>query len=1066
MSRTSFELRNEIVRAGAGAGKTTRLTQKVIEVALQTRELTGEFPKIGITTFTRKATQELRERLVIEACKTGDDELIDFVSSKSKLFISTIHGVLGRFLKSYGSMAGVDPNFKIISSSEADSIGKKVLREVLFSLSEDHLNDLLMTYSFNQVHSIVRDFYPHWMENPELEFATEEHFARSYQRFLMTVTNELRLKMRGFSGEIPHDCPWGEFLIKLEKVLIGILDQGKAVELPSSGDQIIHSIGPLPRVSGKAIDQVKEELKSFKKFYKDKFESRLSCPTLRPKNWLEHIQQSRLLEPVCSMFSRSFLKEKLNSGKLEMQDIELVSLYGIRSEPSMAGAFADDWDFWLIDEFQDTSPIQVNLLRSVVGSKKSFVVGDPQQSIYLFRGARSEVFSDKEVEIKSLGGDLSQLQRNWRSRPELLLFFNDVFSTLGDQFLPMEPREPVSNPQSIVAKIAIADEYSGEDYSKQHNEDLSIVDHIQDLLASGSDLDSICILGRTNKLLSELAVTLDKHGIPTHLHSASGFFSRREVLDCLIILKFCVNPHDNLNLISLLRTPWFRVSDDDLVEWCKELEESGSHWGHFRSVYQNNPVIEQLKQLQDRVQLSGFSQTLKAVLIEKGVIDASLAYDPTGRRESNIWKLLYLLRTEEELPGFNIIDFINQSSSAQRTEEGGEESDAVAAIEPNRVNLMTVHSSKGLQFEHVIIPRMDKGRSPGGQAPIAVFDERSGLWTVSIEYDQVMKPSFLGKQLIEEMTQRELLELERLLYVAMTRAKESIFLSWCGKPRKNSWAEMLQLDFSAGLHKTRSYSYEVRYGPWEGRMLQKATDQVSEVRPKLYDDFEEVAAETRRSVSSVLSEGGGDSGASKKSESSLITHMETLGFHKSDELLENSSELLGDSLKNSPRDVLRSLERASLGTTFHRALEILKYNPDFDFSRFFELWTPNEVVRANKAISFVRGIDSLPFQQLLSQGYAEWGFQLQTSSGLIEGQIDLWGEVKQDGDSHVWLIDYKSGSPKYKEKGFKQLGLYALALRDFGKTGPIHLALIYPFSEKVETRLFDFEQEIREKYHV
>lgn len=99
MSSPTFELNNIIVRAGAGAGKTTRLTQTVLDVAQGFKKKHARWPRVVVTTFTRKATQELRERLVTVTCRDQSQELLQYVSSPSQVFISTIHGVLNLFLK-------------------------------------------------------------------------------------------------------------------------------------------------------------------------------------------------------------------------------------------------------------------------------------------------------------------------------------------------------------------------------------------------------------------------------------------------------------------------------------------------------------------------------------------------------------------------------------------------------------------------------------------------------------------------------------------------------------------------------------------------------------------------------------------------------------------------------------------------------------------------------------------------------------------------------------------------------------------------------------------------------
>ncbi|MCB0350293.1 MAG: UvrD-helicase domain-containing protein, partial [Bdellovibrionales bacterium] len=166
MSRTTLELKNEIVRAGAGAGKTTKLTAKVLEVASLFFEQHKRAPKVVVTTFTRKATEELRERLVREACKLGKTELVDFVTSHGNLHISTIHGVLSLFLRRYGHIINFDTGFTILEPQAASRLSRKILRDLLIKNLE--FEELLEHYTFDQLTQVIRMFSDALHERGEL----------------------------------------------------------------------------------------------------------------------------------------------------------------------------------------------------------------------------------------------------------------------------------------------------------------------------------------------------------------------------------------------------------------------------------------------------------------------------------------------------------------------------------------------------------------------------------------------------------------------------------------------------------------------------------------------------------------------------------------------------------------------------------------------------------------------------------------------------------------------------------------------------------------------------------
>ena len=148
MSSPASELKKSMVRAGAGAGKTRGLVEKVVEVYRHFQRH-QQLPRIVLTTFTRKATQELKERLILKACNERDAGLLQFVSDPSRLQISTIHGLLNVFLRQVGHLAGLDSGFQIVSETEAVHMARLALREVVVE-SPTSLK-WLETYGFERV---------------------------------------------------------------------------------------------------------------------------------------------------------------------------------------------------------------------------------------------------------------------------------------------------------------------------------------------------------------------------------------------------------------------------------------------------------------------------------------------------------------------------------------------------------------------------------------------------------------------------------------------------------------------------------------------------------------------------------------------------------------------------------------------------------------------------------------------------------------------------------------------------------------------------------------------------
>jgi ATP-dependent helicase/nuclease subunit A len=1042
-----FLKRHQIVRAGAGAGKTYTLTHKVMDIADEIFQKEKRWPRVVVTTFTRKATQELRERLMLLALEEKP-HLVDFINSRSHLMVSTIHGVMDLFLKRYGANICVDPGYSVISGAQATKLARQVLR--LSLLEEGGDSALLETFPFNRLTTLVRKLDAMYGEDPEAKPYSTADFESIFDRRAKEIARELE----SAAFNIKEESTKANWLKMAEdyQALSSILKQDRWKENRSRFESTLKAMGKAPPFTKKnppVTDMTNDEAKSALKKAKTLLE-----PMYDPSAWQHFAERYQTLDRVGRKFSEDFRKAKREKGWLEISDLELLAMECARAHPEATEAFSSEWDHWLIDEYQDTSPFQVRLLRELTGEEPCFVVGDPQQSIYLFRGARSEVFGQREEEILSGGGERKLLTVNRRSHPELLLFLNDFFGRLNPPFVPMEPfLEGGKKVESskLVAEIFISgglsdtggETPSGDDDKEEestaisasadtdedetnHDEMKAIVAHVQKLMDAGSRPDEICILARTNGTLTEVAEWLSRYGLPTHVHAASGFFDRRETRDALALLKFLVNPHDAFNTLELLRSPCFRVPDRTLVEVSSR--RPSSLWEALvaqMSLSDEMTAVRKLDHLLEEVEEWGLTGAFRKGLLESGFIDLSHVHDTSGRRESNIWKLLAKLEAEEGRSGFNPLSFVTGTAAELKIEEGGGEGDAVAAVEPDRINLMTIHASKGLEFRHVILPRMhQKPRLTPSEE--FFFDPEARRWAARIPYGENgdMTGSLPERDWVEAFRQQELQEHARVLYVALTRAIESVFLSWTEPKKPDSWADMIRLDLGRGRHVGESYTYSVSDTPVEPRETRELEFEEVQVRPKWMN--EEIKADNALGV---------------------LPGMEAPTSLSVTEMLDRKPGLVLSS--DSERDVSRRLKIAATGTAVHKLMELLKYPSQDVLGRLVSKWFPKQEDKVLDAIEFVRNASAPPLMEIISSGEVEWGFAMLERGILIEGQVDLWG---RSPDGTVWIIDYKTGNPEMRSKAFEQMSLYTLALRKSGlirADETLKLAAVYPFAKLI-----------------
>ncbi|WP_413295128.1 UvrD-helicase domain-containing protein [Bdellovibrio sp. HCB185ZH] len=1010
MSSTAPQLKNTILRAGAGAGKTTRLTELFLDYAAYFKTVHGKLPRIVVTTFTRKATQELKERLSAEALKRKSDELFHYANSRSQVQISTIHGVLSLFLSRYGSAIGLTPDYKIMSDSEIRRGARKIMRKHI--LENPNLQELLEEYEFSVIENALMRYFSERIVFPQLRFITAEEQEAETRKVIKDIGGRLKRVCLEIDQETDNE-KWKEYVANLWSFNWDAQDLGQFFGmLQGMWDGITKP--QYRKTSPPFSGSLNEELEELR----DRIDKLLEASRYRPEYWMKHQKNCEQFETLARLFCQDLMQQKLESGLLSMSDLETLSYKIIKESPESAENFSQEWDFWMVDEYQDTSPIQVEILRSLIGSKLHFVVGDPQQSIYLFRGARSEVFQEKVNEISLQDGDVQEKLVNYRSTPEVLEFFNHYFTRLDrKQFASMtpHPEKEKKGPADPVVQVLVTETTAEDDVSKEY---LGTVSRIQELLNEGVSPEQICVLSRTHKVLSDIAKVAQDYGVPLQLHSGSGFYERREVLDALSILKFLVNPHDNANFVALLRSPWLAMTDTEIMDLCHSFKHS--FWREALKTLESRSAqhpLSILKSLLETSEEKGLSFTLKSALIDLGLFDYSARIDSTGRREANLWKVVSLLSEEERRPGFNFLDFLDSSLDSLSTDEGGEDSDATPVIEPKRVNFMTVHASKGLQFEHVILPGM--GKDPRASfAPVISFHEKTGQWTLKVrdEDTQMLAGSILADQIMEELRRREGDEFHRVLYVALTRAKSGVTLQWDEKKiGKKSWAALCPLNIEEGFHEEADFSYVVRR---ENPQPVKMADQELEHKELRAPWSVNHKTEKRKHISvTALVAPETASGANANSNSEYTPSMEKMA---------------------------EGLGRAQQGTAAHRLFEALKFTSYDDLLKISD-----EDLKA--PLTFLAETEQLPLLKIIENGFVEWGFALMEQNALMQGQIDLWGIV----DDTVWLVDYKTGSQRYSETAFKQLEAYAWALyrmKYLDRVKSVKLAVVYPMDEIVKIK--------------
>jgi ATP-dependent helicase/nuclease subunit A len=478
----------------------------------------------------------------------------------------------------------------------------------------------------------------------------------------------------------------------------------------------------------------------------------------------------------------------------------------------------------LVDEFQDTSRAQWELVQQLVKSwgegfgaaddaipPSIFIVGDRKQSIYGFRDADVAMVDEAAVFIDALRPDGSPRQAitvSFRSAPEILAFVNDVFAAIldgdasnaarrdafrygeSDRFpvhagatVRLEPPFDVAQggpealegpaPDDPVRFIAGDTVQSAAD---------AVADEIVRLLSGTTVRDrttgiareagaaDIAILFRSRDSHRDFEAALDRRGVSTYVYKGLGFFEADEIQDAVALLRYLADPLSELRTTTLLRSRVVRLSDAGVARLGKAAAEAilGAEPPPAAAMLgdEDRRVLDLLRRGAPRW-LAWVDRLAPSELLDAVLHETAYAFELRGPRRrqarENVKKLRGMIRRAQNR-GYATLARI--ADHLERLAVGDESNAAIDAIDA--VSLMTVHAAKGLEFPIVFVVNM--GRGTGGfRAPIRVTDDAAGEASVAIADYQ--------SEADEDVSAREKEESKRLLYVALTRARDRLYLS-------------------------------------------------------------------------------------------------------------------------------------------------------------------------------------------------------------------------------------------------------------------------------------------------
>lgn len=730
--------KNVVLRAGAGSGKTRVLTKRYIKLLSDVAGI--KIDDIVAITFTRKAAAEMKERIRKEIellCKLDEDGKKWTVFRDSLIFanIDTIHGFCEKMIRDNFVEASVDPKFSIMDEGEVSTAVKKIAGIAIDEVINDKNNKYMLETALKK--------YP-----------SKIFTGKMFQSEVISLY--FRMKEAGLSVE--------------------------DIKLSFDSDESTKAMENLALI---ILEKIEENYKAFKS----------------------------------------------SKNLLDFNDLEIIALR-LLSNDIIRNDYFERYRYILVDEFQDTNHLQKEIILKLtekdgkIPNGKLFIVGDIKQSIYGFRGTDFRIFDEfcRKIEVD---GKVLNLSNCYRSTKNIISTVNGVFKNLIDPYEELKyqsfadegpkvelityKKDDIVNEKNErykkIKQLLKDDDNKGklnellmEDgalaNSRKDFQGKIIAGRILKLVGEGFEYKDIAVLLRSRSSLKSIEGALADCGIPYCIIGGIGFWDKREIIDIISVYKLAFDTSDEIALLTALRSPIFGFSDDDLFAFMnmyngESADDLLETLKRFSSMFGDDKwVIKRACNILDKIsKMNGiyspyeiFKMILKITDYKKLLISLPNGY----QKFRNVEKLESIIKSFEEKGILDPKDLIEYLDALK--ESSGLDSEAfLDTEESNAVKIMTIHSSKGLEFDAVIIPDMDKATDGISvrKAPLFVLDEEGYIFGIGVNDDGDLDKSAnsLYKEEYDKYLEKENMESRRLFYVASTRAKK--FLAFIGQMKDN-----------------------------------------------------------------------------------------------------------------------------------------------------------------------------------------------------------------------------------------------------------------------------------------
>jgi ATP-dependent exoDNAse (exonuclease V) beta subunit len=788
-----------LISASAGSGKTFALSQKITDTIKS-----GNQPeKVMATTFTNKAAAELVHRIRSFLIEAGNWEGSQRIING---YVGTVNSVCGRLLKTFCFEAGLPPVLDIIPDEEQNIIFERAVSTVLDNFS-GLIEPAAARLQQTEWQKTVKQIVDMARTNNISALSLKRHAAKSWEALEQILPKALPVEQEN----------------KLDRMLFDAIDTAlKKIPSDDTTGATKSFTDNLKKIKQRVqnpenltwYDWVKLIKTEPGKKSRDLWEPIAEAASVHPNHPRFHNDLRSFIFLVFDCAAQAlerFAKIKQTNGLIDFVDQEALVLSLLDSK-DFQNRLSERLDCLFVDEFQDTSPIQLALFVKLAGIVNTSVwVGDQKQAIYGFRGT-DPVYMDEVISQIIPSQNVEILKNSYRSQPDLVAFTNKVFELafekhgFSSDIIHLEPMVKAVPETPVHVKIWL--------YDVKNNDDelLALTSAIKKMISEGDTyivLDrltkqprplkpsDIAVLCRTNDNCSQTADALETKGIRAAV-PRKGLLLQMEILLCVAALRCLIDPGDSLAKAEVIR---FTSSEKETPEWFQKAVKAQSN-----SALDDYPVVRELTEHRKQVLHMSPAEALGLAISITKLEQRILAWKEPFRRLANLDALRGMAYAYEDYCQSSKIAGTPAGLIKYLSQQGKKDADFQASgTDAMAVQVLTYHKSKGLEWPVVILTGLNsKNRADAFGTTVEPSDQpfdplnplkgrwiRHWPWPYSsykkdFGFDDAVKncPEF------EKEQNKETKERLRLLYVGMTRARDYLVFS-SRNNRKNEWLDAL-----------------------------------------------------------------------------------------------------------------------------------------------------------------------------------------------------------------------------------------------------------------------------------